>query len=192
VHTRRIMIGVALATSVALAACSKAPSAVTTSPKPKALGATEWVAQLCAFGSTLNDQIQQATSDLQNASPATLQESKQLFVSYFDTTISTFQQIDGELAKLGTPAVDGGAAAVVKVTSQFDDALAALEKARTEAEALPTDDATTFSKAAEAIGNELRNTSIGENGHLTFGQSDLDTAYQANATCQALENSPSP
>src|SRR5437667_374911 len=69
VRTRRIAIGTVLATAVTVVACSKAPT-IPASQAPKALGAAAWVARFCAFGTAVNDEVQQASTALQNASPA--------------------------------------------------------------------------------------------------------------------------
>ncbi len=176
-----------------LAACggSSSSSSSSSSSGAAALPAAEWVARLCTAGLAFDDAVSAAQAAIQNTTPASLAEAKQQFVSFFDTSITALNQLESKMAGLGTPAVSDGSAAVAKAKVQFDQLKTALTKARTEAEALPTDDQNAFSTGADAIGNELSNLKIGDNGTLTFGQADLDNAYKANADCQKLENGPS-
>jgi hypothetical protein len=184
----------ALTASVALAACGGGSKAATTpstaSHASGGVSAVAWVAGLCGFGETLSGQINDRTQQLQNFTPSSLEEAKQTFVDYLTFVLNEFTALQNQITSLGTPDVPGADAAIQHVKTQFQAAEAELQTVLNQAKNLPTDDANAFTQGIDQITASLDRAQPfgGPNGSLSFGQSDLDAAYRANATCQQLES----
>jgi hypothetical protein len=196
----RLVFAAVLFSSLALVACgggSKAGSSPS-SARPSAsssagggLSAAAWVSQFCQFGKTLSDQIQERTDALQNFTPSTLQEAKQTFVDYLTFVLNEFTSLSNEFTSLGTPNVSGGQDAIDRAKNQFTLAQGELQQVLNQAKDLPTDDPNAFTQGIDAITASLDRTQPfgGPNGTLSFGQTELDSAFQADPTCQELNKS---
>jgi hypothetical protein len=160
------------------------------------MSADEYVGKLCTSFKRVTDRIQERTSSLQDFTPATLEEGKQVFVDYLSFVVDQFTVMSDDLDALGTPDVPGAADSIAEVKTKFVSATAILQTALNQAKDLPTDDPTAFTQGIEGITAAIDRSDPFGGDDVKFGQSELDAAYDANPTCQALNEgtsaSPSP
>ncbi len=185
-----IALGVLLA--ISLVACGGGSNTTSSSAAGAPLKAGPWVSQLCAFGTTVMDKIKARTSQVQSATPASIDEAKQNLVDYLTFVRQQFGALEGKVKQLGVPDVNDGKAAYDKIVTLFDQANAEFDSAVTKSKALPTGDATAFENGANEIGNDIQNAPIfANNSNLNFQQADLDKAYNADPACRAFEGAAS-
>src|SRR6187549_3246148 len=117
-NARKLIVASAVLSSLALVACgggsgasASSPSAppASTSSSGGGMSADEYVGKLCTNFKQVTDRIQERTSSLQDFTPATLEEGKQVFVDYLSFVVDQFTVMSDDLDALGTPDVPGAA-----------------------------------------------------------------------------------
>lgn len=138
------------------------------------------------FQSTLSEGVG-AISAVGQADP---EEGKELLVDFFDEGAAAASELTGEIENAGAPDVEGGeetADAVQEATRGLADAL---ERARDQAEDLPTDSPEAFRSGAEELNEEFQ-ASVDEVGEATDEieeNAELEEAAEENPECQQLES----
>jgi hypothetical protein len=190
---RRRLAGVALVAlgcAVVAAACgggdgTSSPATTQAARVPVA----DWVGTVCTSVDTWQKRLTQEAPDISD--PNDLLAAKRAVVVYLGKAIAATQKMVAEIKAAGVPDTDKGEEIASSFTSALGSVEQAFQKARSDTQALPTDDAAALAKGLESVGTDL--TTAGTRIGGTFDQiakkypsADLGAAAQKNEACGAL------
>lgn len=163
--------------------------ATTTTESNVADGATDvddWAEDFCGSFEGWISNIQDASAEVgADIEPGDIQGGKDAIVNLFELASAQTENLVSDIEAGGVPDVEDGDKLVDDLTSKFNDFNAAIEEAKTQAEAIPIDDAAAFqAKITELTGTfETEVLAVGE----SF--SELDAKYPSRELQSALSSS---
>lgn len=157
-----------------------------------------WAPKFCKalqrWQTTLADESKAATSALGNVSGGDLTAVRDEFVTFLGNDVAATQLAIRTIKKAGTPSSANGRKIVAKFIAGFQAASTVFSKAKTDAAALSTTDATAFVSSATQIESDLSNagdtitTSFSGVGKLDK-KNELSKAIQDAKACKFLTGS---
>ena len=159
----------------------------TTSDIPEdAVAVKDWADDFCGnFKGWITD-IQTASTDVgKDINPGDINGGKLAIVKLFETASTETESLIGQIDAGGVPDVPDGDKLVDDLNGKFQDFNDAIEKAKAEAEALPTDDPNAFQSEVKRLTQTFQDetTKVGE----SFGE--LDAKYPSPELQSALSDS---
>jgi hypothetical protein len=151
------------------------------------VSAGTYVKSVCSAISPLERDVAIRSSALNNSTATSATEAKQTLEGFLNAIAQDSEHAVSQIRSAGTPDVSGGksvAGAILRTFSQLRDAM---KVAVTKSQALPTNSATSFNSAAEALTTSVRGSlnSINASG-LT--NPDLEKAASREPACKSLNS----
>jgi hypothetical protein len=187
VHRLRIAFGVFTvftATAAALVAgCGSSSSS-------SSVSAATYVKSICSAVTPFEKDVQTRSSALNLTTLANATQGKKALQQFLSAVASDTDQVISRLKAAGTPNVSNGDKISKGVVNAFTQLKAAMSRAVSQANALPTNSPQAFKTAAQNLGNTVRSsmTSIGA-GLSSLKSADLEKAASKEPACKALGSS---
>ena len=179
--TRSKLLAALVASVFALGACSSdGGGGDSVSPEAYAQG-------LCGGLQTYLTSVQTLTTDFTTGldPAASLDDQKASVVDYLGQVIGATDTLIADVDAAGVPDVDAADALVAAVNGSFQDAKTVLEDARTQVEALTTDDPQAFATELNEIGVAIQSSLGGIGDSLSELETpELSEAVQGEPACQ--------
>jgi len=193
-RTIRLCVLVTVALAVGLTACGGGVSGTVTTPPASTAGgstldADRYTSGVCqAMIAWVNDlQASSATIGTQVVGASSLDDAKQDFVTYIDEQVQRTDDLIATIDSLGAPDVEQGAEAQQALLDAFDQVKSVFERAKSDAEELPTTDPNSFLDGITQLTDHIDSgmSGIGDPfGNLS--DSELEDTANANPDCRAL------
>ena len=156
------------------AAPKEETTTTTTEAKSDAVDVAEWADSFCGSFSTWLDAIQAASSGVaDNVTPGDIDSAKTAIADLFGTASDATQTLIDEIEGAGDPDIDDGDKLVDDLTEKFQAFDSAAQTAKSDTEALATDDIATFQSEAD----DLTTTFQDEVDKVAESFSEIDTKY---------------
>jgi len=124
--------------------------------------------------------------------PKSLSEVKAKFTAFLKLNVARANKLVGQLKKAGTPSTPNGGDFANAITAGFVQLRDGFKGLVPTAQAVPTDSASNFESAFQALESNLNDLQTANQG--TFQQADqfaspaLNSAFQNQKACQSLNN----
>ncbi len=156
------------------AAPKEATTTSTTEADTNTVKVAAWADSFCGSFGTWLDDIKTASSGVSdNVTPGDIDSAKTAIADLFGTASSATQTLIDEMQAAGDPDIEDGDKLVDDLIGKFQAFDEAAQKAKTETEALATDDITTFQSEAD----KLTTTFQDEVDTVAESFSEIDTKY---------------
>ena len=145
----------------------------------------EWADSFCGSFSTWLDEIQTASSGVaDNVTPGDIESAKTAIADLFGTASEATQTLISDLESAGAPDIDDGDQLVDDLIEKFQAFDDAAQKAKSDTEALASDDIATFQSEAD----ELTTTFQDEVDTVADSFSEIDAKYKSEELNSELES----
>ena len=135
---------------------------------------SQWVAGICSTLRDWNTSLQSAVSEERAALPAArklhgnarVRKAKEILQKLVNESVTVTKKASKALRKVGQPDAANGVALADTVDNSFSRVLRGFEKAKHDADALPTNSESAFTKLAGRLGTQL--TQLGQRARTDF------------------------
>ena len=166
----------------ALGACGGSSNNVT---------AAKYVKSICTALGAWKSEVQNAGKKLQSSGAATADPpaAKRDYVRFVSALRAATEGAATALKKAGTPSVSNGKSIADGLTGAFSRGADGLVKADSQAQAIPTSNATVFEAGASAVTTQIRNSLQGIATITPRNSAGLRTAAGREPSCRVLSSS---
>jgi hypothetical protein len=146
-----------------------------------------YVKSICSAIAPFEKDIRARSSALNLSTIKNPQQGKTALHSFLTAVAGDADQAVSQLKSAGVPKVSNGKAIADGIVNAFATLKGALAQAADRANTLPTNNATAFKSAAEALGNGVRGSMSGISSSLgSLKSQDLESAAAKEPACKAL------
>ncbi len=155
-------------------AAQKEETTTTTEAPDESVAVAEWADSFCGSFSSWLDEIKAASDGVgNNVTPGDIESAKTAIADLFGTASTATQTLIDELEAAGDPDIEDGDQLVDDLIEKFEAFDTAAQKAKTETEALATDDIATFQSEADALTTTFQD----EVDKVADSFGEIDTKY---------------
>ena len=168
------------------ATTTAAPKATTTTEADTSVAVDEWAADFCGNFSSWLDDIKSASSDVgSQVTPGDIDSAKTAISGLFESASQSTQELITAMEEGGSPDIEDGDQLVDDLIEKFQAFDEAAQTAKSETEALATEDVATFQADAE----KLTTTFQEEVNTVADSFSEIDAKYPSQDLNEALSSS---
>jgi hypothetical protein len=183
VHSASLRGAPALLFVVVLALCAGCGSGGGSSK----VSARTYVKSVCSAISPLERDVVTRSSALNNSTATNATEAKQTLQGFLHAIEQDSEHAVSKIRSAGTPDISGGKTVSGAIVRTFSELRDAMKVAVTKSQALPTNSASSFNSAAQALTSSVRGSlnSIDASG---LNNPDLEKAASKEPACKSLNS----
>ena len=151
------------------------------------ISAKTYVASVCSAISPLERDVVTRSSALNNTTAADAKQAKKTLQGFLNAVEQDSEHALSEIRSAGTPDISNGGTVATTIVKAFTQLRDAMRIAAAKANSLPTDSATSFKTAAQALGASVKG-SLNNIDASGLSNSELEKAAANEPACKSLNS----
>jgi hypothetical protein len=151
------------------------------------ISASSYVKSVCSAISPLERDVVTRSSALNNSTASNAIEAKKTLQGFLDAIEQDSEHAVSQIRSAGTPDISNGKAVSGAIVRAFSELRDAMKVALTKSQSLPTDSATSFNSAAQALTTSVRG-SLNNIDASGLTNPDLEKAASKEPACKSLSS----
>jgi hypothetical protein len=188
VHSASLRGALALLIVLTLCAgCGSSGSSKSKSSGSSKVSAKTYVKSVCSAISPLERDVVTRSSALNNTTASDARQAKKTLQGFLGAVEQDSQHALSRIRSAGTPDISNGKAVASTIVKAFTELRDAMRLAQTKSNSLPTDSASSFKTAAQALGASVKGslTNIDASG---LSNPELEKAAANEPACKSLNS----